>query len=146
MQIDPNSRVSHSASIEIDASAQKVWDVMSDIENWPKWNSDIKSAKLNGRLYKGTTFTWKAGPGTITSTLEVVNKPSLLGWSGKLFGIKAVHIWRIASKDMKTVVTTEESWDGFLPKIFRNSSKKTLKKAIDNGLVQLKKAVESQLK
>ncbi len=146
MQIDLNFPATHKANIEINATPIRVWEIISDIENWPSWNDDIKSAKLNGKLAKGTTFTWKAGPGTITSTLEVVDKPQLLGWSGKLFGIQAVHIWRIEPKGEIAIVTTEESWDGLLPKLFKGYSKKTLKKAIDNGLRQLKIAAESSEK
>lgn len=146
MQIDPNSPATHEASIQISATPLRVWEIMSDIENWPRWNDDIQTAKLNGKLAKGTTFTWKAGPGTIISTLEVVDKPQHLGWSGKLFGIKAVHLWRIEPKGKITIVTTEESWDGLLPKLFKGYSKKTLKKAIDNGLSQLKIAAESSEK
>ncbi len=143
MQLDLNSPVIHSASIKICAPAQKVWKVMSDIENWPSWNRDIESAKMSGKLSKGTTFTWKSGPGTITSTLEAVDNLKLLGWSGKMFGIKAVHIWRLETNGKFTIVTTEESWSGLIPRLLKGTSKKTLIKAINNGLAQLKTAVES---
>lgn len=116
---------------------------MSDIENWPSWNQDITNANLNGKLEAGTTFTWKSGPGTITSTLEAVEKPHLIGWSGKLFGITAVHIWKFDSVKGKTVVTTEESWRGLFATLFKSRSKKTLVKAIDTGLSRLKVAAEN---
>lgn len=146
MQIDPNSPATYTASIKINATPIRIWEIMSNIENWPSWNDEIQKTKLNGKLVKGTTFTWKVGLGTIISTLEIVDKPQFLGWSGKLFGIKAVHIWRIDPKGNSTIVTTEESWDGLLPKIFKSYSKKTLKRAIDSGLSQLKVAAESSEK
>ncbi|MCA9347685.1 SRPBCC family protein [Candidatus Saccharibacteria bacterium] len=142
MEIEQGAPVSYSQSIEINASIQTIWKIMTDIENWPSWNEDIKSATLNGKLTIGTTFTWKSGPGTITSTLEAVNKPNLLGWSGKLFGIKAVHIWKIKSVKGKSIVTTEESWSGLYASLFKRRSKKTLIKAIDTGLNRLKSAAE----
>lgn len=143
MEIEQNAPVSYSQSIVINASTKTVWDIMSDIESWPSWNEDITSVKLNGKLQAGTTFTWKSGPGTITSTLEAVKKPHLIGWSGKLFGIRAVHIWKIEPTNGKSVVTTEESWSGLFPSVFKGSSKKTLVKAIDTGLNRLKDAAES---
>lgn len=142
MEIEQSAPVSYSQSIEINASIQTIWKIMSDIENWPSWNEDIKSATLHGKLTAGATFTWKSGPGTITSTLEAVEEPYLIGWSGKLFGIKAVHIWKIESIKGKTTVTTEESWSGLFATLFRKSSKKTLIKAIDTGLNRLKAAAE----
>jgi len=36
----------------------------------------------------GTTFGWKSGPGTITSTFQVVDEPTELAWTGKTMGIR----------------------------------------------------------
>lgn len=143
MEIDKNAPVTYSQSIEINALQQTIWKLMAEIEKWPSWNKDISSTKLNGKLEVGTTFTWKSGPGTITSKLVVVEKPHLIGWSGKLFGIKAVHIWKVQSIGGKSVVTTEESWSGLIATLFKSSSQKTLIKAIDTGLNRLKAAAES---
>lgn len=143
MNIHNEAPVKHSDSVVVNASVEKIWRIMSDIEKWPDWNPEITWTKLNGKLEPGTTFVWKAGPGTITSTLEEVSAPRLIAWSGKLFGIRAIHIWRIGSKEGLTTVTTEESWDGLIPKLLKRSSEKALVKAIEKGLAQLKIAAES---
>lgn len=143
MQLDPNAPVSHSASIDISAPVEKVWALMSDIARWPEWNKDITSAQLNGALQPGTTFTWKAGPGTITSRLEAVEPKQLISWSGKTMGIRAVHIWRLAANDQSTTVTTEESWSGLPTRVLKGYSRRTLEKAIDTGLALLKTAAET---
>lgn len=143
MKIEQNAPVYFSKSIEIDAKPEIIWQLISDIENWPSWNEDIKSATLNGELTVGTRFKWKSGPGTITSTLEAVDRPYLITWSGKLFGIKAVHVWRIKAVNDISIVTTEESWSGLFARLFKKSSNKTLIKAINTGLNQLKTAAES---
>ena len=143
MKIEKDAPVSYSQSIEINANVQIVWKIMTDIEKWPSWNEDITKAKLNGKLIAGTTFTWKSGPGTITSTIETVKEPQLISWSGKLLGIRAVHVWKIESIKNKSLVTTEESWSGFFATVFKKNSRKTLIKAIDTGLKRLKIAAES---
>ena len=115
---------------------------MSDIDHWPAWNHDVSTATLDGGLKSGSIFKWKAGPGTITSTLEAVETKKLLAWSGKTFGIKALHIWHFEAHGASTLVTTEESWDGLPVRLLKASSKKMLVKAITSALQSLKQAAE----
>jgi uncharacterized protein YndB with AHSA1/START domain len=143
MQLDTHAAVTQTGTVTISAPIEKVWKLMSDIDKWPEWNKDVAVARLNGDLRAGTTFTWKAGPGTITSRLEAVEENRLIAWSGKTMGIKAVHIWRLDSKGSETVVTTEESWDGILARLLKGYSERTLSKAITDGLQLLKHAAEN---
>lgn len=144
MQLDTHAAVTQKGTVTISAPIEKVWKLMSDIEKWPEWNKDVTGARLNGELRPETTFTWQAGPGTITSRLEAVEENRLIAWSGKTIGIKAVHIWRLDSNGSETIVTTEESWDGILARLLKGYSKRTLSKAIVDGLQLLKRAAESE--
>lgn len=142
--IDQDAPVYCSESIEINADSEKIWRLMSDIENWPVWNNEIKSVTLHGDFAVGTKFSWKTGNGTISSTLETLEPLRLMSWSGKLLGINAVHVWRITpSSGGSCTVTTEESWNGLLPKLFKKSSKKALSKAVSTGLRFLKEAAQN---
>ena len=38
---------------------------------WPSWNPDVKSVTMEGPVQPGTVFRWKAGPSSLTSTLQV---------------------------------------------------------------------------
>lgn len=143
MQINPKSPVRYTSTIDIAAPIEKVWAIMTDIEKWPEWNRDIGSAKLLGTLSPGTSFVWKAGPGTITSLLKEVTPNKTICWTGKTMGIRATHIWRIAQNGKGTRVTTEESWEGFVAKITKPLSQRTLEKSINSGLVMLKDYSES---
>jgi hypothetical protein len=52
-------------------------------------------AAVDGDVALGANFTWKAGPGTIRSTLRQVDRPHVLGWTGRTLGIvqgKAGHL------------------------------------------------------
>lgn len=142
MEIDSKAPVNHSDSIIINAPVERVWQIMSNIEKWPEWNPEIKWAKLNGKLAPGATFAWKAGPGKIRSTIEVVDTNKFLAWSGRTMGISAIHVWKMEADNGKTILTTEESWDGLLARIFKVQSKKTLEKAISSGLMLLKNEAE----
>ena len=131
IQLPSNATITYVNTVKIDAPAKTVWALMSQIEQWPEWNHSIHSATLLGKLQPGTRFKWKAGPGTIISTLETVEAGKVMAWSGKLPGIYAVHIWRINSNGRSTTVTTEESWSGAVTRLLKGYSRKTLKKAVD---------------
>lgn len=143
MQLPSTAPIRYIQHIEINAPLDAVWSLMSDIAGWPSWNPEITAATLIGELRPGSTFRWKAGPGTIVSTLEAVEPGKLIAWSGKTMGIKAVHIWRIAAGDGFTLVTTEESWSGLPARLFKGYSHKTLQHAVDSGLQLLKSAAEA---
>jgi uncharacterized protein YndB with AHSA1/START domain len=127
---------------EIAADPETVWQVLTDLERWPSWNPDISSVTVEGGLGEGTVFRWKAGRATITSTIREVDRPRLIGWSGRTGGIDAVHVWRLEPRDGGTLVRTEESWQGLLVRLLRGPMRKSLQKAVDGGLGHLKAEAE----
>jgi len=131
-------------SVRIAADASIVWNLISDIDGWPRWNPDVSSASLAGPLRPGSTFRWKAGPGTITSTLLEVDAPRRIAWRGTTLGIRAVHIWAISPTDDGTLLETEESWEGLLVSVFRRSMRKSLGGAIARGLEAVRVAAETR--
>lgn len=142
MDINKSAPVVAAGEIEVAADPKIVWEVMAGIDRWPDWNPDVKWASSEEELAEGSKFRWKAGPGTIVSTIQQVERPRTLAWTGKTMGIKAVHVWRLEPKDGKTIVRTEESWEGLLPQIFRKSMHKMLQRSIDAGLSHLKAEAE----
>jgi uncharacterized protein YndB with AHSA1/START domain len=144
VEIDTSAPAVAHGEIQVAASPEIVWDVLADISKWPSWNPDVKSASLEGPLAKGTQFRWKSGPGTFTSTLQSVEPPHLIAWTGTTFGIKANHVYRLEREGDATIVRSEESWDGLLVRLLRRSMTKTLQKAIESGLVHLKREAEGR--
>jgi uncharacterized protein YndB with AHSA1/START domain len=84
-----------SAEVEVAADPEVVWEVLTSIDDWPRFNPDVRSASLEEGLSEGSRFRWKAGPGTITSTLQRIDRPRLIAWTGRTFGIKAIHVHRL---------------------------------------------------
>jgi hypothetical protein len=144
MNINENAPVVGASEIEIAAGPEAVWDLMAAIDRWPTWNPDVEWASLDGELTPGSVFRWKSGPGTITSTLQSVERPSLLAWTGKTLGIKAIHVWRISAQDGLTTVKTAESWEGLIVRLFRNPMQKTVDEALASGLKYLKAEAEKR--
>ena len=130
------------AEIEIDADPETVWNIIADIESWPHWNPDVKSARLQGEFKPGTQFLWKAGPAKITSLIQDVDPPHTLAWTGKIMGINAIHVWDIQVVDDKTIVQTEESWDGLMSSAMHDQLEEMLEKSLYSALNNLKTECE----
>jgi uncharacterized protein YndB with AHSA1/START domain len=130
------------AEIEIEAEPSEVWEVLSDIERWPSWNPEVKSASLEGELTEGAEFHWKAGSFRINSTIRYLEPPYTIVWTGRMMGIDAVHVWRLEDEDGATLIRTEESWSGLWARLFRRPLVRVLVRSLGTGLVRLKDAVE----
>jgi uncharacterized protein YndB with AHSA1/START domain len=142
VEVDRSAPAVAEAETEIAADPETVWEVLTDLEGWPRWNPDVSSVALDGSLEPGATFRWKAGRATITSTIRKMERPSLIGWTGKTAGIDAIHVWRLEPGDGGTLVRTEESWQGLLVRLLRGPMRKSLEKAVDGGLGHLKAEAE----
>jgi uncharacterized protein YndB with AHSA1/START domain len=140
--INPVAPVVGAGETEIAAAREVVWEVLTGIERWPSWNPDVKSVSMHGALSEGAVFRWKSGPGTITSTLEHVEAPRRVAWTGKAFGLNAIHVYALEARDGTTVVRTEESYDGLVARLFRGRLQKTLDHALESGLRHLKAEAE----
>jgi uncharacterized protein YndB with AHSA1/START domain len=46
------------------ASPQRVWSVWSEPNNWSRWNTGIRSARINGPLVSGATGTMETARGS----------------------------------------------------------------------------------
>ena len=142
MDINRSAPATAAGETQIDADPATVFSVLSQIDEWPAWNPDVKSAKLEGPVQPGTIFRWKTGPSSLVSTLQVVDPPNEIGWTGKTMGIKAVHVFRFEATNGGTRVSSEESWEGLLASLLKGYSRKTLDKAIRDILSHLKTEAE----
>ena len=140
--IDAHAPVVGVSQIEIAAGPDAVWEVLTAFERWPSWNRDVKSMAVEGPVAVGTVFRWKSGPGTITSTIQRVEPPRLIAWSGRTLGLQAIHFWHFEPNDGGTLVRTEESFGGLLARVFKGSLQKKLDAGLADGLRYLKAEVE----
>ena len=96
----------------IEAPIETVWGILSDLENWPTWNKSVSKIRVDGPIAAGTSFFWVGNGSKIVSRLEEVDPPRRIAWTGKLFGIRATHVWELEEKGQGTQVHTEESFEG----------------------------------
>jgi uncharacterized protein YndB with AHSA1/START domain len=142
MEIRRDAPAVASSEIEVAAPPEVVWDVMADFERWPEWNPDVKSVSVDGPVGEGTTLVWRTGPTTIKSEVRESDRPASIGWVGKTLGINAIHVWRFEPRDSGTRVYTEESWEGWLPRLLRGWMRRTLQAGVDDAMPHLKAEAE----
>jgi hypothetical protein len=128
--------------IDVAATPDVVWEVLTDFDRWQEWNPEVKSMSFEGPLAPGAMFRWKAGPGTIVSTVEEIDRPRYIRWRGRTLSIAALHEWRFEGRDGGTHVETDESFSGMLARLLRGSLQKQLDRALEEGLEHLKREAE----
>ncbi len=65
-----------------------------------------------------------------------------LSWTGKTLGSRALHSWTFRATDKGVIVTTTESFEGWLPAIMPGMMQKTLDETLPALLASLKVAAE----
>jgi carbon monoxide dehydrogenase subunit G len=141
---DRDAPVFVSGEVEVDAPAETVWETVTDVESWPRWDPGVKRIATNGaRFAEGTQFGWSAGPGMIRSVVVTAERPSRAVWLGYHGGIIAVHVVTITPAGPSTTrVHSEESWSGFLPRVMPKVLQRTLSKSNARGLPAIKGEAE----
>jgi uncharacterized protein YndB with AHSA1/START domain len=142
--IDRNAPVWESAEIHISAPLETVWSVLTDFANWSKWNVSVTKMRLDGPVAPGTEFHWKGGGANIVSTIQELSPRTRILWTGRTFGIKAIHVWSFRPENDGVVVSTEESFAGVLPRILKSQMRRLLKKSLEEELSYLRRECEAR--
>ena len=143
MEINQQAPLVARKEIFIQAQPQVVWKIHTDINSWNTWQPGITLSKLEVPLIVGAMFQWKSGGITINSTVQIVEPNEQIGWTGKSIGTQARHIWTLKSYKDGTLLTSEESMEGWLVKVLKVLMPKFLEDSLDVWLQNLKKQAES---
>ena len=142
MQINQNAPVKANAEILINATPEQVWAVLTNINQWTKWNSKVSKSVANQPVAKGSSFSWTINGAKIHSQLHTVETFKSFGWSGKTFGATAIHNFYLSASNGGTLVKVEESMEGWLVRLFKNKMNKDLAKDMVYWLEQMKAECE----
>ena len=145
MTINENAPVQVERSVVIRAPIENIWAIHAAMRRWPEWHPEIKWVNMEGPVVPGTLFRWKSGMFTIESRLEEVRRNEVLSWTGRLMGIAAVHTWHFEKRADGTLVTTAESMEGILARLFSKTLTQTTEDTLMQWLKALKEASEKQV-
>lgn len=127
MHIDDQAPAVTRQERKVTASPDRVFGLLADVTAWPSWQPDVTRVEFSGALAVGSTFRWRARGVTITSTVELLDRPRTIGWTGRAIGTRARHVWFLEpTGDGGTLVRTEESMSGWLPRLLGSMVRKTL--------------------
>lgn len=131
-------------TIMINAPIEIVWSILTDIEQWPGWQTAVSVTSLQGELEQSTEFLWKSGSMKIRSKIQDINAPFNIRWSGRALGVFADHSWSLTSIGSDTQVTTSEHMSGWLVASISLFKKNFLENALKEFLFELKLASEGR--
>ena len=120
LAININAPVQCSKTITINASSEKIWKVMTSINNYATWQTEISKPKLNGELKPETTFDWKTGGAKIHSALHIVESFKNFGWTEKTYVMFAILNRTLNETNGQTEVLVDETMEGFFANLLKN--------------------------
>lgn len=113
--------------IVIPAPAERVWDLLVDVERWPSWYRACKWVRIEsagnapsaGRAASLFTFQWKAHPVTLRSTVIANERPRTFAFVADGRGVHAERRFTLTptADGMSTVVVSDETQVGPLPRV-----------------------------
>ena len=136
-------------NIDINASAEKIFEVATDLESYPDWNANIKRVEIKGRTDEGLpSEVWmevdaKLKVISYTIGYDYTNAPESFSWSLIEGEVKELEgSYKFDEFDDVTEVTYEMKVDpGFpIPKLLKRQAEKQIARG---ALEDLKKRVES---
>jgi len=135
--------------IQISATPERVWSILTDFDNYPQWNPFIKS--INGEFQEGGQLEVVIQPpGGKSMTFKpiclkfIANKE--LRWLGKL-GFKGIfdgeHIFEVKEENGKTSLIQREYFKGILVPLFWSQLKSNTKEGFELMNKKIKELAES---
>jgi uncharacterized protein YndB with AHSA1/START domain len=98
--------VQYSTSVRIDAPAETVWAVLTDVVQWPEWNSTVTRAEMGGVLSVGNRVRMKQKrmPRLTWLVTEVAPGDSF-SWTTRSPGVTTVAEHKVKAESDGTTVT-----------------------------------------
>ncbi|MEW4923674.1 SRPBCC domain-containing protein [Algibacter sp. 2305UL17-15] len=127
-------------SITINASKERIWKILTDFENYPEWNSFIKS--VSGDVKVGNKIRIKLQGMTFKPVVLTLNENTELKWLGHLWfkGLfDGEHKFKLTDNGNGTTnFEQSENFSGILVKFFS----KSLERDTKNGFEQMNKELK----
>jgi short-subunit dehydrogenase len=103
----------------IRASAERVWDLLTDVEKWPSWYRACRWVRVDssGSAPRPVSFRWKAHPVVLRSTVVTSDRPHSFAFVADALGLHAERAFavRTTPDGMNTVVVSHEIQVGLFP-------------------------------
>ncbi|HMO95360.1 MAG TPA: SRPBCC family protein [Tepidiformaceae bacterium] len=109
-------------TIEIHASPEAIWDVLTDLERWPHWTPSVRSLKplTDGKFDAGTQArVHPAGSAESTWTVTLIDPGRSFRWATRVRGAATIGDHIIAPVENGARVTLAIEVHGLAGKVFK---------------------------
>jgi hypothetical protein len=130
--------------IVVRARPQRAWTSLIDATGWPTWYVNARRVRILGpedRLRYGVRFRWVTFGTTVTSTVDLFEPPSLIGWRWSGRGSAGYHVWVLCPEGEGTRIVTEETQVGPGPRLLRAALQPTLSLSHEVWLASLERTI-----
>lgn len=135
-------------TIDIAASPERVWSLLTDCVRWPSWYkycSDVSLLRGGPGLVAGSQFRFKTLGFYFEPEIETFEPFEMLVWSANgPAGTRGAHAWYIEPTAEGCQVVTEEAQHGLLLWIIGRRTRRTLLKSHEEWLQALKTLAEEK--
>jgi len=133
-------------TVDIDATPERVWDVMMDVEKWPEWTQSMTSlARLDsGELREGSRVRIKQ-PRLAPTTMTVTHleRDKTFTWEAHAPGLVATAVHTIIRRGNHSTVVLKLSFDGLIGGLLGRAMKNLNERYIAYEAAGLKKRSEN---
>jgi uncharacterized protein YndB with AHSA1/START domain len=140
-----NAVTNYEITVDIDASPERIWDVMMDVEKWPEWTPSMTSLKRldSGELREGSRVRIKQpklAPATMTVTH--LERDKTFTWETRAPGLVATATHTIIPRGSASAVVLKLVFDGLIGGILGRAMKNLNERYIAYEAAGLKKRSE----
>ncbi len=112
----------HNESV-IPAPAERVWELLADVERWPSWYRACRWVRVESRAtaVQPLAFRWKAHPVELRSTVVTADRPHSFAFTADAVALHAERAFTLTPTPdgLSTVVVSHETQVGVFPKLGR---------------------------
>ena len=130
------------ARVDIATGVDRLWSILSNLDNGSAWNPQLRDLRLAGVLEAGTVFTCRVRGFTVPSRLREVSVRRRLSWQSHPPGGRALVAWEIEEHAGGVRVTAAQALDGWLPELLPGLLQRRLERSLADTLKALRDAVE----
>jgi len=125
-------------NIQITENSEKIWSVISDINNWSVWNPSIDHAVLYGQFAEGSKFRLTSGKWDFDCIIGKIESHKIISINCKTMGLVISLTWEITNSALGSKVQLIAAGSGFLISLIRNKTAAQINEILDYSLNSLK--------
>lgn len=129
-------------NIVINKDQKSIWDILTDVNNWGRWNPSIDHAAIYGQLREGTNFKCNSSKWEFDCKISKLELEQNIIFQGYTIGLSLILAWQLERDDQGTKVVISLNATGWMVSLFRNRLSNYFEYILHRWLTSLKTQAE----